>query len=228
MHIAKSPRSDLQDEPARTASLAPTALIIWGGWEGHDPAHVAAWLENCLTVAGYTVATVQGVDDLPARDLRQYDVLLPVWSFGIQHPEALAAVLGAVEAGVGLATFHGGIDWFAMRDYARLIGGHFVFHPPANPYTVVVEDRTHAITQGMADFAVETEQYYFHLDPANHVLTSTYFGDLRMPNTWVRTYGRGRIFYCSLAHTLADLQQEPVTQLLLNGIRWATRKEQAP
>lgn len=206
-------------------SSSPSALIVWGGWEGHDPGAVARWLEGRLAAAGYTVRTLHGVDALPTAELLRYDVLVPIWSFGIEHPAALSAVLAAVEAGVGLATFHGGINWFAMRDYARLVGGHFLYHPPPNPYTVVVEDRTHPVTQGLADFAVETEQYYFHLDPANYVLTSTWFGDLRMPNTWVRTHGRGRVFYCSLAHTLADLQQEPVTQLLLNGIRWATRQE---
>ena len=67
-------------------------------------------------------------------DLAQYDVIVPIWSFGIQHPAALQAVLAAVAQGVGLATFHGGIDWFADRDYARMIGGHFVFHPPSNRY----------------------------------------------------------------------------------------------
>ncbi len=74
----------------------------------------------------------------------------------------------------------------------------------------------------MGDFSVATEQYYFHVDPGNHVLTSTLFGDLRMPNTWVRTYGRGRVFYCSLAHTIDVLEQDPVLSLLLNGIGWAS------
>ncbi len=126
-------------------------------------------------------------------DLAQYDVIVPVWSFGIQHRAALQAVLAAVAQGVGLATFHGGIDWFADRDYARMIGGHFVFHPPSNQYTVVIDDPSHPITLDLADFCVATEQYYFHVDPGNHVLTSTPFGDLRMPNTWVRTYGTGRV-----------------------------------
>jgi type 1 glutamine amidotransferase len=200
-----------------------SALIVWGGWDGHDPESVAAMLAGHLRNRGYAVTSVAGVDGLPAMDLTRYDVLVPVWSFGIQHSAALAVVLAAVEQGVGLATFHGGIDWFADRDYARMIGGHFVFHPPSNRYEVVVEDNTHPITQGMPSFLVETEQYYFHVDPGNHVLTSTPFGDVCMPNSWVRTYGRGRVFYCSLAHTIDTLEQEPVLALLLNGIRWATR-----
>ncbi len=180
-------------------------------------------LAGHLRTGGFAVTSIAGVDGLPTMDLAQYDVIVPVWSFGIQHPAALATVLAAVERGVGLATFHGGIDWFADRDYARMIGGHFIFHPPSNRYEVVIEDPTHPITQGITNFVVETEQYYFHVDPGNHVLTSTPFGDLHMPNIWVRTYGRGRVFYCSLAHTIDVLEQDAVMSLLLNGIRWATR-----
>jgi uncharacterized protein len=216
-------------QPTATSSSArssthPSVLIVWGGWEGHDPARVADMLAGRLRELGWKVTSIAGVDELAGMDLLQYGVIVPVWSFGIEHPAALQAVLAAVTQGVGLATFHGGIDWFAAREYARMIGGHFVFHPPSNQYTVVVEDAGHPITQGLSNISVATEQYYFHVDPGNHVLTSTLFGDLRMPNTWVRTYGSGRIFYCSLAHTIDVLEQPPVLSLLRNGIRWAARE----
>jgi uncharacterized protein len=213
-------------QPAPTSSFIESStrqsvLIVWGGWEGHEPARVADMLAGHLRRRGWEVTAVAGVEELPAIDLVQYSVIVPIWSFGIQHPAPMQAVLSAVAQGVGLATFHGGIDWFADRDYARMIGGHFVFHPPSNQYTVMIDDPGHPITQGLPNFSVATEQYYFHVDPGNRVLTSTLFGDLHMPNTWVRTHGKGRVFYCSLAHTLEVLEQEPVLTLLLNGIRWA-------
>lgn len=216
-------------QPTATPSSArssthPSILIVWGGWEGHEPDRVAGMLAGHLRKLGWEVTSIAGVDELPAMDLLQYSVIVPIWSFGIEHPKALQAVLSAVTHGVGLATFHGGIDWFTDREYARMIGGHFIFHPPSNQYTVVIEDTGHPITLGQADFTVATEQYYFHVDPGNHVLTSTFFDEMRMPNTWVRTYGSGRIFYCSLAHTIDVLEQPPVLSLLLNGIRWASRE----
>ena len=215
-------------QPASTSSftaplVSQSVLIVWGGWEGHAPERVADMLAGHLRRRGWKVTLVADVEELPLLDFAQYDVIVPIWSFGIQHPAAMQAVLAAVSQGVGLATFHGGIDWFADRDYARMIGGHFVFHPPSNKYTVAIDDPGHPITQGLADFSVDTEQYYFHVDPGNHVLTSTLFGDLHMPNTWVRTHGKGRVFYCSLAHTIEVLEQEPVLTLLLNGIRWAAQ-----
>ncbi len=206
-----------------SASSSPSVLLVWGGWEGHQPELVAAWLAGLLRAEGWQVTLAAGADSLPSLDLAGFDLLVPIWSFGIQQPAALQAVLAAVDAGVGLATFHGGIDWFVDRDYARLIGGHFVYHPPSRRYDVLVEDHAHPITAGLADFTVETEQYYFHLDPGNHVLTSTRFDDLHMPNSWVRTYGKGRVFYCSLAHTPAELAQPPIPDLLLRGMAWAAR-----
>jgi type 1 glutamine amidotransferase len=208
-----------------TAPNTYSALIIWGGWEGHDPERVASFVALHLSGLGCKVEVLAGVEGLVGRDLEQYDLIVPVWSLGIQHPAAQQAVLAAVEQGVGLAAFHGGIDWFADREYARMIGGHFIFHPPSSQYWITVEDTTHPIVQGIDSFEVDTEQYYFHLDPANHIITSTRFGEVYMPNTWIRTHGHGRVFYCSLAHTIEVLEEAPVRKLLLQGMQWAARRE---
>ena len=104
-----------------------------------------------------------------------------------------------------------------------MVGGHFVYHRPINNYTVEIPRIDHPITAGLTTFELEDEQYYLHVDPGNHVLTTTRFGTTTMPNTWVRTYGAGRVFYCSLAHTVDLLQRLEVTDLLVRGMRWASR-----
>ncbi len=76
----------------------------------------------------------------------------------------------------------------------------------------------------MTDFEIRTEQYYLHVDPANSVLATTRFGNIIMPNTWVRNYGRGRVAHCSLAHTPEELRQEPVLSLLTREMKWAARE----
>jgi uncharacterized protein len=201
----------------------PHALVVWGGWEGHQPQAVAERIESHLRRLNYQVQLVAGVDNLTDLDLASYDLIVPIWSWGITHPAAMRALLTAVEQGTGLATFHGGIDWFVDWEYARLIGGHFLYHPPSHRYAVAIADTHHAITHDLADFVVDTEQYYFHVDPGNQVLTTTRFDGLVMPNTWVRSFAAGRVFYCSLAHTLDVIEQPPVLQLLLRGMSWATR-----
>ncbi len=207
------------------------ALVVWGGWEGHQPQAVAHIIASQLAAYRVSAHISDDIAELDQIDLKEYDLIVPVWSFGIQRPQTMNRVLEAVRAGTGLATFHGGIDWFADREYAHLIGGHFIFHPPeTEKYRVCFEPVLHPITEGLKDFEIQTEQYYLHVDPANTVLATTRFGDTAthsgaviMPSTWIKTYGQGRICYCSLAHTPDEIQQWPVISLLMRGMKWAAR-----
>lgn len=199
------------------------ALVIWGGWEGHQPEQVAELIEAGLRQRSFTVSLADNVNALLSEDLEKVDLIVPVWSRGIPASSALQALLRGVQAGAGLATLHAGIDWFTAREYAHLIGGHFVFDTPLQNYTVHFSDPRHAITQGMQDFAVVSEMYYLHVDPTNTVLTTTRFDQGWMPNTWIRSFGAGRVFYTSLAHSPEVIQLPEVFGLLLRGMEWAAR-----
>ncbi len=205
------------------------ALVIFGGWEGHEPEKTAEIVAARLRDQNFSVELTpccnQDVSQVARLELESYDLIVPVWSWGSKQPEAMERVFQAVEAGTGLATFHGGIDWFADREYSYLIGGSFLFHPPGmRRYRVHIEPGKHPITAGLVDFEVETEQYYFHVDPGNTVLTTTRFDNIIMPNTWTKTYGKGRVFYCSLGHTPDQVQQVEAMELLCRGMAWAARR----
>ena len=113
-------------------------------------------------------------------------------------------------------------------------GGQWVAHPGGDDveYAVRFVDREHVITRGLDDFPVRSEQYYMHVDPANHVLAVTRFpvadgphvpnGDVDMPLVWTRRHGRGRVFYCSLGHRRSVLEQEPALELCTRGLVWAS------
>ena len=72
-----------------------------------------------------------------------------------------------------------------------------------------------------------------HIDPGVRVLATTQFptapgphvpnGTVQMPVVWTKSYGKGRIFYCSLGHTPQILAAEPVRTLMLRGFQWAAR-----
>jgi len=42
-----------------------------------------------------------------------------------------------------------------------------------------------------------------------------------MPVSWVKEYGDGRVFYCSLGHDYPARENEGVKALVRNGVRWA-------
>jgi type 1 glutamine amidotransferase len=91
-------------------------------------------------------------------------------------PEQSNGLLSAVRSGVGIAGWHGGMgDSFrGETTYQFMVGGQFVAHPGnIIDYTVEIADKENEFTCGIENFAMKSEQYYLHADPANHVLATT-------------------------------------------------------
>jgi type 1 glutamine amidotransferase len=214
----------------------PRAAIVAGGWRGHRPHAAAALLERALESLGFDVDVERSLrffDD--HQHLAAVDVVVPLWTMGRLAPRRAAALGDAVAAGTGLAGFHGTADAFrGATDYQYLLGGQFVAHPGGDgvDYRVAISGEMHPVTMGLPTaIQVKSEQYYMHVDPSNSVLATTKVprsdgrGHFEMPVAWVRSVGRGRVFYCSLGHTPDVLAEPPVLQLITRGIAWAARKE---
>ena len=222
---------------------AKRALIVWGGWDGHEPRQVAELFEGGLKARGFEVEVSDTLDALAdGEKLKALDLIVPVWTMGTITGDQLRPLLEAVRSGVGLGGCHGGMcDSFrAETEYQFMTGGQWVSHPGNDgvEYTVEVRDPDHFITQGVAvSFPVKSEQYYLHVDPANRVLATTRFpvadgphvGNLAfdMPVVWTKYYGKGRIFYSSLGHNAAVAAQEAPLRLALRGLLWAAHAEDA-
>ena len=209
------------------------ALIVWGGWDGHHPAEFAGHCAEMLREEGLTVDVSDSLDAL-SDGLRELSLIVPIWTMGTIAPEPLAALVAAVESGVGLAGFHGGMgDAFRdATDFQFMVGGQFVAHPDnIKDYEVAIADREHEITRGLGGFRMHSEQYYMHVDPSNHVLATTVFepasapwvAGVEMPVAWTRLHGEGRVFYSSLGHQPADLGVHEAGELLRRGMVWAAR-----
>jgi type 1 glutamine amidotransferase len=104
-----------------------------------------------------------------------------------------------------------------------MFGGQWVTHFEfaVRTYAVTIEDGNSPLTQGLSSFEVTTEQYYLLVDPANAVLATMQVNDAQMPVAWTKHYGTGRVFYCSLGHSV-EAVSHPVTQeLIKRGMQWA-------
>jgi type 1 glutamine amidotransferase len=209
------------------------ALIVHGGWEGHHPASFAELCAEMLRGEGLSVEVSGSLDALDDR-LRRLSLIVPIWTMGTITGEQQSALLDAVAGGVGIAGFHGGMgDAFRdAPDFQWMVGGQFVSHPDGiKDYEVTIVDHESAITRGLADFRMRSEQYYMHVDPSNHVLATTVFEPASapwvagtvMPVAWTRRWGEGRVFYSSLGHEPADLEVPEAGELLRRGMRWAAR-----
>lgn len=215
--------------------MVKQALIFYGGWEGHEPEQTATRFARILEAHAYEVDLVETLDVLADADrMACYDLIVPVYTQSEITKDQEAGLLGAVKAGAGLAGWHGGMgDAFrASTEYQFACGGQWVAHPGnIIDYTVNITDHDDAITAGLGDFAMHSEQYFMHVDPSNEVLATTTFSGEHapwiagtvMPVAWKRMYGEGRVFYCSLGHVDADFEVMEARTIIERGLLWATR-----
>jgi len=218
------------------------ALIVWGGWEGHDPQPVAETIADHLSAHGLDVEVSDTLDSFTdAQNLLTLSLIVPVWTMGKITSEQLNPVAAAVRGGVGIGGCHGGMcDSFRdATEWQFITGGQWVAHPGNSgvTYTVKITEPSHFITAGTSDFQVTSEQYYMHTDPANRVLATTRFpspgadgphttnGEVDMPVVWSKMYGQGRVFYSSIGHNAATVREPDPLRLLIRGLLWAAKAE---
>ncbi len=206
------------------------ALIVQGGWPGHQPAEVAEILATQLRKNNFEVEISDTLESFrDGERLKALDLIVPIWTMGTIEKEQLNPLLEAVKSGVGIGGVHGGMaDAFRNEtEYQFMVGGQWVAHPGGDgvEYVVHIKDKTHPITAGIEDFTVKSEKYYMHIDPAIQVLAVTYFDNVEMPVTWITHYGKGRVFYCSLGHQANIVAMPPVLEIVTRGLIWASERE---
>jgi hypothetical protein len=218
------------------------ALVVWGGWKGHEPKECSGVVAEALGKIGFNVEVSDTLDAFADLEkLKGYNVIVPCWTMGEIEGELVKNLSEAVKEGSGLAGWHGGMcDSFRQNtDYQFITGGQFVAHPDGiTKYRVRVTDHEHEITKGLEDFEIESEQYYLHVDPAVKVLATTSLapervmgnsspggGDIVMPVAWTKMWGRGRVAYSALGHVAKDFSIPQVLELVTRGCKWAAREE---
>lgn len=153
-------------------------LVVRGGWDGHQPIEATDLFIPFLKANGYSV-DVEG-SPRPYADagyMRTVDLIVQCNTMATIEPAELEGLRAAIEAGSGMAGWHGGIadSYRNSSDYLHLIGGQFACHPgkhPAQrsgeqsdnyvPYRVNMAPQAahHPITTGIGDFDLVTEQYW--------------------------------------------------------------------
>ena len=215
--------------------MAKKVLIVYGGWEGHEPEATAKRFAAILDGDGYDVDLEHTLDAFTnASRMASYDLIVPVYTQSEITKDQEDGLLDAVKAGAGLGGWHGGMgDAFRNNpEYQFACGGQWVAHPGnIIDYTVNIIDHDDPITASLGDFRMHSEQYFLHVDPSNEVLaTTTFTGEHAswidgavMPVAWKRKYGEGRVFYCSLGHVDADFEVPEARIITERGLLWATR-----
>lgn len=211
------------------------ALIVWGGWSGHEPEQCAAIVADMLKEEGFTVSIATSTRAFADPGLADLSLIVPIYTMSKIEKDEVANLSQAVRGGVGLAGFHGGMgDAFREAvEYQFMCGGQWVAHPGnIIDYRVNVTRPDDPIMQGIDDFDYHSEQYYMHVDPSNEVLaTTTFSGEhapwiegVVMPVVWKRRHGEGRVFYSSLGHVSKEFDVPQMRKILRRGMVWAATR----
>lgn len=213
-----------------------SALIVYGGWSGHDPEECAAIYRRWLHEDGFSVRMATETSAFADPSIHDLSLIVPIFTMSKIEKAEVDNLTKAVEGGVGLAGHHGGMS-DAFRDavdYQFMVGGQWVAHPGnIIDYIVEVADPLDPIMAGIKSFPYTSEQYYMHVDPSNHVLaTTTFSGEhaswidgVKMPVVWKRQHGKGRVFHSTLGHAAKEFENLEMATMLRRGVNWAAREE---
>ncbi|GAB2476781.1 ThuA domain-containing protein [Promicromonospora xylanilytica] len=234
-----------------TSSTTKRALVVRGGWDGHQPVDTTDSFLPFLRGHGYDVRVEETTAVYADVDyLAGVDVVVQTMTMSTIEDAELRGLIGAVRGGTGLAGWHGGIadSYRSSSDYLQLIGGQFACHPAkAEPgelsgvaadnfvrHTIeIVADRAeHPIVAGIGDFELTTEQYWVLSDDYNDVLATTtlaardfdpWHRPVTCPAIWTRQWGDGRVFVSTPGHDLGVVDDPNVRTVIERGILWASR-----
>lgn len=226
------------------------ALVVRGGWDGHQPTEATELFIPYLKANGFNVRVEEGPKVYADPDyMATVDLIVQCNTMTTIERDEFEGLRAAVEAGTGLAGWHGGIadSYRNNSDYLHLIGGQFACHPGKHPdqrvgdasdnflnyrIQMLPAASDHPITAGIGDFELTTEQYWVLTDDYIDVLATTtlparewdaWSRPVTAPVVWTRQWGSGKIFVATPGHSVEVLQDQNVKTIIERGMLWASR-----
>ena len=214
--------------PATLADQAPkrVKILFFGDKAGHKPIERFRLAEVVLAKRGIDMTYTEAVSDFNADNLNNYDGLLIYANTTKISPEQEKALLDYVASGKGLIPIHCASYCFQNSPkYIELVGAQFKSHGTGTFRTTIAEP-DHPIMKGFKGFE-SWDETYVHTKHNQDRTVLEYREDKlgKEPWTWVRTHGKGRVFYTAWGHDQRTWTNPGFVDLLERGIRWAVGLE---
>jgi type 1 glutamine amidotransferase len=188
----------------------------------HDSARYAPMLRDALAPDGIDVVYTADPNDLNAATLAKYDALLIYANHTTITPEQERALLDFVAGGKGFLPIHSASFCFQNSPaYIALVGAQFQRHGTGE-FTADIVKPDHPVMAGVTPFQAWDETYvHTKHNPDRTVLMERVDAAGREPWTWVRTHGKGRVFYTASGHDERVWRQPMFQRLIRNAVVWA-------
>lgn len=226
-------------------------LLVYNGCKGfrHSaiPYGSAAFEILGEKTGAYEVVLADDPAVFKPGSLQHFDAVLLNNTTGelFDDPMLKKSLLEFLRGGGGLVGIHGATDCFYQwPEFGKLMGGYFDGHPWNEEVTVRLDEPGHPLVAmfGGKPFKVADEIYQFRTPYSRERLrvllsldtkqTDMTKGGIKREDgdfavSWVRNYGRGRVFYCSLGHRHEIFRNPAVLKHYLAGIQFALGDLQA-
>ncbi|MXV16787.1 PVC-type heme-binding CxxCH protein [Hufsiella ginkgonis] len=189
----------------------------------HDSGKYAPSLAIDLFARNINITYTTDTADLNPATLGKYDGMIIYANYDKINPLQEKALKDFVEGGKGLIPLHCASACFTNSDwYIQAVGGKFKSHGTGVFKTTTVL-ASHPVMNGVNEFASWDESYvHERVNPDKTVLQERTNSDgTREPWTWVRTQGKGRVFYTAGGHNDSTWTQPDFVKLIGNGVLWA-------
>ncbi len=209
-----------------TAQQKEIKVLFLGDRGHHKPADRAKQITPVLAGRGIAITYTEDANDLDAQKLAGFDALLLYANIDAIKPEQEKALLEFVEGGKGFVPVH--CASFCFRNSEKvvaLMGAQFKSHGTGTFRARIVRP-DHPAMQGVPEFE-SWDETYVHAKHNEENRTVLAMRD-EEPWTWVRTHGKGRVFYTAWGHDERTWGNEGFQKQLEQGLRWAVGQAQEP
>jgi putative membrane-bound dehydrogenase-like protein len=209
--------------PLTAEETKPIKVLFLGDNGHHRPADRFRQLQPVFAKRGIDLEYTDKADVLDAKTLAKYDGLMIYANTERITPEQETALLDYVASGKGFIPLHCASYCFLNSPkYIDLVGAQFKSHNTGTFRTVIAEP-DHPIMKGFGGFESWDETYVHtkHNEKDRTVLEYRVERGQKEPWTWVRTQGKGRVFYTAWGHDERTWGNPGFQNLVERGVRWA-------
>ncbi len=192
----------------------------------------------------YSVVFSDDMNVFDANKLAEFDAILfnNTTKLDFNQPGQKEALMDFVKGGKGIIGLHAATDnFYKWPEAAEMMGGLFVAHPwtAGGVWAIKDYEPNHPLNAAFKGegFKVKDEIYRQKKlgpvekrrilltldmdDPATKSAKGVMESDIDMPISWIRDYGKGRVFFCGFGHNNEMYYRPAILQHELDGIQFA-------
>ena len=207
---------------------AESIRVLFLGDDGHhQPRKRFAELQPVLANRGIELTYTDNVNDLNPTTLTQYDAVMLYANIDEISQRQSSALLDYVAQGGGFVPLHCATYCFRNDpEIVSLMGAQFQRHGTGT-FRTTVANPDHPLMKGYGGFESWDETYVHHLHNEKNrtVLEYRVDNEGREPWTWVRTHGKGRVFYTAWGHDSRTWTNPGFHNLVERGVRFVSMND---